>query len=345
MKVTQKEIAERLGVSQSLVSRALSGKDNTIGASEETMKRIRGLAEELDYVHNVAARTLRGGPSHTLGVAVLDFEDPYFGRVLANVHHLASEAGFSLVVTGSERRGIPRAGLQQLLRHEIDGLLVVGSQPHDDWTHPFVATSLPIVQIGHGQRAKGMRRVAVHDEIGADGLLAHLYESGHRTVGFIATDTWGHQRRLRVFERQAKKHGMDVQPEWIAVHEGLHAEAGVKAMKALLQAAGGNRPTAIMAIDDELAQGALRALADEGISVPGDVSLTGFDDILAAALMVPALTTVRQPVEELARRALDLVTNVDHFWSAHQDTILIPPAVCIRESTSVAAGPAAGPLS
>ncbi|MBT7065817.1 MAG: LacI family DNA-binding transcriptional regulator [Verrucomicrobia bacterium] len=336
MHTTQKDIAEYLGVSQSLVSRALSGKGGMIGASDETMVKIRKAADQMGYVHNVAARALRGGPSQTIGVIVFDFVDPFFGRILSVMQHLGVEANYSLVLTGSEHHGMPDNGVRQLMKHRIDGLIIVGSLPLDTWTNPLANSNTPIVQVGHGERTKGMRRVAVYEEIGAEGLLVRLKAEGHTTVGFIATSTWGHQRRLRVFKRCARQQGMQVKPEWIATHEGCHAEAGAKATRALLKTARDDLPTAIMAIDDELAQGALRALTDAGLSVPGDISLTGFDDIPAARVMVPSLTTVHQPIEQITRKAFTLVTDPVRFHEAQPDTILIPPTVCERESTGPA---------
>jgi DNA-binding LacI/PurR family transcriptional regulator len=251
---------------------------------------------------------------------------------LAILDDLASHAGYSLVVAGSGQHGVPRAGLQQLLQHGIDGLLVLGSQPHGDWTTPFVSANVPIVQIGHGKRTKGMRRVAINEEVGAVALAKHLLGLGHRDFGFLAGVTWGQQRRLRYYRHCARDCGVALNPEWDSLCEGLHGPAGSSAMHDLLRQAGRRRPTAVMCVSDELAIGAIRALRDAGVRIPEDMSVTGCGDMPISPLLVPSLTTVHYPIESLARMAFDLVTDRDKFWKAEQDTILVDPEPRIRES-------------
>jgi LacI family transcriptional regulator len=156
---------------------------------------------------------------------------------------------------------------------------------------------------------------------------------GHSRIGFVGADTAIHQRRYRLFRKHAEAQGVESKPIWNGRSSTHVNRAGHRAMQRLLERAGSDLPTAVVGSNDTIAAGACRALKESGLEVPGDVSVTGFDDIPLAQLVVPALTTVKQPVLELARRAIELVAGSAEERAAAPNADLLPPELIAREST------------
>jgi LacI family transcriptional regulator len=329
--VTQKTIAKKLGVSPSLVSRALCGTAGSIGASEKTVLRIRTEAKRLNYAPNAAALTLRGSKSMTIGVVIKNFDDPFFGSMTRELQRLSHERGYSLLLTGfdSERNNI---GTSTLLRYHLDALIICGSDTCGPWIKPFLKKNLPIVQIGSGETYPGISRVEMDEECGVVLLLDYLRSLGHKDIGFIGENTNPHKRRKQIFSVIMKQMKLKARPALtLSVPAGKNS--GIKAMKTLLEKAGISRPSAVLAADDSMAQCGLRAIHDFGLAVPGDISLTGIDDIPSASLMIPALTTIKAPIGMMVRAAFELV--IDKAAVGGKVAVLkFKPEIAIRESCS-----------
>lgn len=137
MAVSQKQIAERLGVSIALVSRVLSGKAREVGIADATVERVMKVAEEMGYVPSAAALTLKGKASRTIGVVVYDFRDPFFGAIIEQLQAQAHEQDYSLVLAGFKGRHPESSDLAPLHKHAIDGLVVIGSADRSEWLAGF----------------------------------------------------------------------------------------------------------------------------------------------------------------------------------------------------------------
>ena len=227
--VTQKDIARQLGISVALVSRALSGKAAEIGASPATVQRIFEMAESMGYVPNVNARVLKGAATRTLGVVVYDFEDPFLGVLVGELQRRAREQDFSLVLSGFQRRQVAHQDLRGLLKHRIDGLIIVGSGFESKWLSPFISKHTPIACIGTGPAVAGIHSVS-HDELGGLRLLVgHLAELGHRRLGFIHSASDNLRNRHDCFLKAAAEQGCEVKPHWICRSDSYVADAGCEA--------------------------------------------------------------------------------------------------------------------
>ena len=327
MNITQKDIARRLGISPSLVSRALRGTASDIGAAEETVERIRREAQRLGYRSSAAALTLRGEPTQTLGIVVKDFEDPYFGLLVGELQRVASATGFSLVLTGCVAC---RLDAGSLTKYRIDGLIIIGSEFEPQGLEPFFAAKMPVVQIGSGRTVPGLARVCMQQAVGLGELLDYLGSLGHREVGYLGDGSPANARRKTVLQQEMRRRGMTVRGKWFvhAAHAG--PEAGAEAVARLLADGVDALPTAVVAADDVLAQSAMRALFERGCRVPHDVSLAGVDDIPSARMMIPALTTVRQPMADMVQQAFALVTQGGPALSGRMVDVV--PDLVVRES-------------
>jgi LacI family transcriptional regulator len=195
MMITQKEIASQLGVSPSLVSRVLTGTASDIGVSGVTIQRIREVAARLNYRPSAAALTLRGRPTKTLGVIVRDFEDPFFGHMIGELHRLGWTNEYSLVLTGCSISDDRQVDLAPLLKYHLDGLIVMGSDFEPGGLEAFQDKQVPMVRIGTGRHREGALNIAMDQESGLDQIIVYLQRLGHRDIGYIGNDTAAHIRR------------------------------------------------------------------------------------------------------------------------------------------------------
>jgi LacI family transcriptional regulator len=331
MRITQKDIARRLGVSSSLVSRALTGTAGGIGARPDTVRRIQRKAHALGYVPSAAARRLRGKGQPVIGLVAADLEDPFFGPAVAEVIRQCHRAGFALTLTGFERRepGIP--DVQILLEHGPDALLVLGSDSLE-WVKPFVARRMTVVRIGTGPSWPGVTDVTVDEGMGMDLVIRHLIDLGHRNMAFVGAKLDVHQRRLRLARENLRRRKLSLPPARAVLAGPDVLEAGLLGVEKLARSCDDQWPTAIICSSDAVALGALRGVAGLGMRVPEHVSITGFDDLALARLSSPPLTSVRQPLPAMVRDALRLVQE----GRAAKPPAPHPPKLIVRGSTSFA---------
>ncbi len=319
MAVNQKQIAERLGVSIAVVSRSLSGTARAIGICEETIERVKETAREMGYVPNVAAQTLKGKSSNTIGVVVYDFLDPFFGTMLEYLQRVAHEEGYSLVLVGFQGRHPDDSDLTPLRKHLIDGLIVLGSTSGSNWLDDF--QHLPVARVGHGAAGEESVCVTIDEEDAAAQVLEHLKSIGYSRALFIGSTLYVRQLRYKAFEKAAAQRGIQIDN---MANDKDGFIAGLRSVEKLLNE--GHEPVALVCATDMIAMGALHALHDAGAQWP----VTGFDDIPAAAQFMPSITTIRQPVEEISRKAVSAIAN-----AGSPSIILLPGELVVRESTRV----------
>lgn len=303
--ITQKTIAEKLGISPSLVSRALSGTAASIGAAEETVRKIREVAAELGYVPNPAALTLRGVTAKVIGVLIKDFNDPFLGRMTDAIQERARRNGCSLNLSGFDSiRGVPHDSAS-LLRYRLDALIICGSDICSDWVNDFTSREIPVAQVGIDDDYPGVIRVEVDELAGIHMLVEYVLQLGHRSIGFIGGSSGPHMRRRRMFEKVLRQKDIELKAASVPIGGNI----GIRAMNRLLQETRRCRPTAVLAADDFTAMEGLRVLYEHGLSVPRDISITGFDNIPTSELMIPALTTIKVPVRRMVAAAFDLIAG------------------------------------
>ncbi len=301
MAVSQKQIAERLGVSVALVSRVLSGKAAEIGIVPDTIDRVVKAAGEMGYVPSAAALSLKGKSTRTIGVAVYDFNDPFFGALIKQIQTQAHEHNYSLVLAGFLRRVPDEQDLQALHKHSLDGLIVLGSDTEARWLHDF--RQLPVARIGHGSDAENSVRITVDEEDAARQLVEHLAARGRKRLIYLSGSLPAHRLRQTAIENTALAAGMELAA--VASNQKDPFVVGLRAARQLLEKA--LDADALVCATDQIAMGALHALADAGVDVPGQLAVTGFDDIPFASQFIPPLTTFRQPLAEMVRLAFQSI--------------------------------------
>jgi LacI family transcriptional regulator len=301
------DVAQRSGVSVATVSRHLNGRIQLPGP---TVDRIQRAIEELAYHPNPHARSLSRGRSDTIGLVIPDIGNAYFARLAAAVERTADLHGLALVLCATlNQRAREREYLRRLASNHIDGLLFATNSPDDgSLVEPISRASRRVVILDEDVPDARGPKIFSDNEQG--GYLAgrHLVEAGHRRIAFFA----GPERMMSTRERLAgcrraiAAHAPDAQI--VTTFYGAYSvEDGRRSAERLL--AGDEGVTALLVSSDEIAIGALEVFARERVRVPERFSIIGFDDVAPFHLFNPPLTCIRQPVEEMGRRAVELLVS------------------------------------
>jgi LacI family transcriptional regulator len=327
-RVTIIDVALAAGVSKSTVSRIL---DERLPRSDnDTARRVRKIAEDMGYVRDVSAASLRRGSTQTIGVIVPRLTDTVMAMLYEALAKACSRNGrFAIVATTDDQPNADRLAAESLLKRGVDGLILSTAREGDDFADNLVERGIPFVL---ALRTDGRNLSAIGDDrLGGYLATRHLLDLGHRKIGVIAGPSYASsaRRRLEGYRQAFDEAGLAVHPDWI-VPSTFGIDAGAEAAETLMRLK--DRPSAIFAVNDNTAIGALSSLSRLGLSVPADVSVVGYNDIPIVSHLPTSLTTVRVPFEQIASNALDLLT---HGAASAEDRIrLSAPTLIPRKSTS-----------
>jgi len=315
VKATLAEVARRANVSPATASRVIS--NSSYGVKEDLRSRVLEAARELGYVPNAHAQALVRGSTSTVGVVVGDVADPYFTEIVRGIQEVAVRTGRLVTVCNTYRDPERELAYVRLLHAQrVNSIILAGSGLDDrEYSRKMAAQLDAFAESGGRVALIGRHHVAgdgvVADNVGgARALAEHLIGLGHRRFGVISgppslTTT---RDRLEGFRGALIGAGVELAREMV-VHEDFSREGGVRATRELLRRDPGT--TALFAMNDMMALGALAALRDGGVSVPNEVSVVGFDDVPIARDVTPALSTVRVPLVEMGSRAMEMALEAD----------------------------------
>lgn len=303
--VTIREVAKECGLSVSAVSQVLNGKE--IGIPQKTKEKVRAAAEKLRYCPNSAARSLVTSRSDTVGVLVPDISNAFFGEAFKEIQRRMGEEGFDvLLCSGDGTAEQDERFLRLFAARGADGLIVAPAAEtlEEKNVQMFAAqleeSKIPYVFLDR-YPVRPCARVSADHRAGGYAAAQCLLKNGHTKIGCIAGPAAlvGARLRLEGFCDALAEAG--IKP--LAINAPFTAEGGERAAKALF----GRGLTALFASDDLQAYGAMRAAAETGVRIPEDVSLVGYDDLQFSALANPPLTTISQPVKDMANAASELL--------------------------------------
>jgi DNA-binding LacI/PurR family transcriptional regulator len=328
--VTLKAVADHVGFTPGTVSAVLNNSAASRSFPQRTKDRILAAARELNYRPNFFARTLRVKRTFTIGVITEEIGDAYGSMVISGIEKFLRQHGFFfLTVAHRHDPKLLESYSQLLLERGVEGFITVD-------TSVTQVPPLPTVAVAGHKRLKGVTNIVLDHRTAALMALKHLKELGHKEIAFMKgpASSSDSEDRWKSIVQVCRLLNIHVKPELTLKVEGDTAspELGYPYAKRLLSR--GAPFTALFAYNDNLAIGAIRAILEAGLRVPEDISVVGFDDILSAAYCVPALTTVRQPLEKMgeiaARTLLDRIEN----RNAYVPEIAIEPEFVVRKSTS-----------
>jgi LacI family transcriptional regulator len=331
MSGTVREVARRAGVSPMTVSRVINGGR---GVRPETRLRVEKVIASLGYVPNGLARGLTSRKTMVLGVIVPDVGNPFFAPVVRGAESIARRAGYGVILCNSES-SLAYEGeyIADMLRQRVDGLLIVpvgdDSRAHllrlERHGTPYVLIDRSVAGIEadlvHGDNPGGARRA-----------VEHLISLGHRRIAMIAESpsvSTSRERRRGYHEALAAA-GIEPSPE-LFIETRVDLQGGYRAMHTLLDLQ--PRPTALFAVNNLVAVGAVKAIRERGLRVPEDVALVAFDDIEHVAILAPFLTVMPQPAETFGTVAAQLLLDrVMDRVPQQRRVVILPSELIVRES-------------
>src|SRR3954451_16350194 len=304
MPVSIKDIARLAGVSHSTVSRALH-KSPLIPPA--TAQRIQQIAQEQGYTASAIARSLVTRRTQAIGVVVTSIADPFNGDVVDGIEEVANQRGYSVILATSQADPDRElAVVRSCQERRVDGILVASSRVGALYVPILSELEVPIVLINNQHGDDFAYSIRIDNVHGMRLATGHLLELGHSRIAYVG-DRFG----LHSDEERFAGYCEALQARQIPLDEALivrgngKADGGAAALDRLLE--GQSRPTAIACYNDMTALGLMRRAQELRISVPGELSVTGFDDIPFAALTGPPLTTVKQPRRDMGRQAMELL--------------------------------------
>ncbi|MFW3459826.1 LacI family DNA-binding transcriptional regulator [Streptomyces microflavus] len=331
---TLEEVAARAGVGRGTASRVINGSPRV---SEATREAVQAAVAELGYVPNRAARALAGNRTDAIALVVPEpetrfFAEPYFSAIVRGVGAALADTEMQLLLTlaGNDRER--RRLAQYLTAHRVDGVLLVAVHADDPLPELLEQLGMPCVISGARHANEPLASVDSDNFDGARAAVEHLITRGRRSVATITgrLEVYGAQRRLDGYRAALAAAGLPPDERLIAPAD-FTEEGGARAMRELLA----RRPhlDAVFAASDVMAAGARQVLREADRRIPDDVALIGFGDSVVARHMHPALTSVRQPIEEMGRRMAQLLLEEIAGRTGERPTVVLPTELVVRDSS------------
>lgn len=326
------DVARHLSLSRTTVSVVLSNSPAAKTIPEATRARILQAAEDLNYTPHLPARFLRNNRTMSVGVMTIDVSDGYFTSLMSSVEACLVEHGyFYFTVSHFSDDKLLQNYTRMFEERCVEGILLLNT--------PVPNTRLPLVSIAGHHVRNGPPTVMLDHEHAARIALDHLVQLGHRRIAYIVGQPWSLDSKDRwdAIQAAARHHSLVTDPELVITLDstGWSADIGYGPMRELLTRR--RDFTAVFAFNDTAAMGVIRALTDEGLRVPADVSVLGFDDIANARFFIPRLSTIRQPLDTMGRAAVErLLKDISAPGKRGAATIRVRPELVVRESTGPA---------
>jgi LacI family transcriptional regulator len=326
------EVAKRAGVSTATVSRVLN-KAQVVRKS--TRLRVMKAVSDLNYHPNLHARSLAKGASRTIGMIASNLQNPFFFDVFRALETDAHAHGYEVVVanTDYDPEHLVRT-VRLMIGRRVAGLAVIVSEMNPDLIVELAASKLQVVFYDVGTAGRTMSNIRVNYRRGIERVVEYLHNLNHRRLAFV-----GHHATLgpisereKAFVKTVSRYSPGTEWRTIATQDAL--EGGQQAARELLSS--GFRPTAIICVNDIMAVGVLREVREQGLSVPQDISVTGFDNVKLSEFSYPPLTTVHIPRDRIGHLAFGMLVPESARGNLPGREVVIEPELVLRDSTGPA---------
>jgi LacI family transcriptional regulator len=334
MPVRMKDIARELGVSVVTVSKVVR---NHSDISEETRERVLRRIKELNYRPNLAARALVTGRTHTVGLIVPDLVHPFFAEVAKGLSRVLRKKGYSVVISSSEEDAeLEQQEIDQLVARRVDALFLALGQTSPGAVQRVVEQQIPYVLLDRTLAGLDANFVGVDDREAGRLAVEHLADQGCRRIAHIrGSEVSTAIGRLEGYRRALAARGIDAPPAYVV--RGTHGDdaadlSGYESMRRLLRAS--PRPDAVFCYNDPMAMGAMKAILEAGLEVPGDIAVVGCGNVTYAGLLRIPLTSIDQSSAAIGERAARLALSlIESKTPPKPKSILLTPTLVVRESS------------
>jgi LacI family transcriptional regulator len=327
--ITIFDVAEKAGVSHSTVSRVLNNKTNVNAGTRE---RVLRAMEQLGYVGNVHARSLAGGASHVIGLLVDHLNTGYTDELIRGIDGALEAHDYNLMLYTTHRQKTREvAYVTKMTQGFADGLILIVPRNEKAYLETLQQRRFPYVLIDYQGYNRHVPSIITTNKKGGYDATAYLLETGHRRIGFITGEmAYGcAPERLAGYRAALEEHHLVFDPALVSEGNFLQPQGYLCAQQLLTLP---QPPTALVVSNDVMAFGAMEAARDLGLRIPVDLSIIGFDDIPQAAHMHPPLSTVRQPLEEMGRSAVNLLFKYIAQPLAEIERVELSTRLVLRES-------------
>ncbi len=328
-----RDIAKIAGVSSATVSRVIN---NSNLVRPATAERVRRVIQELKFVPNGSATTLKYGKSSSYGLIIPDITNPFFPEFIRSFESiLVTKNQDMLMATTDLHASRMQQTIHRMLVRQVDGVALLASEIETEPIETLIHNRVPLVTMDRRLVGRGLSDVSINYASGMNEAVAHLRELRHQKIGYIGGSAGRtiSDHRLHAFAKAVERVGLKVDPRFVRVGN-YRISGGESAMAELL--ALNDRPTAIVTANDLTAIGALRVIHREGLSVPEDFSIVGFDDIELSDIVYPPLTTLRLPRHELAETFVSALESSARDPHAVGKQFTVKTSLVVRKSTGPA---------
>lgn len=327
--VTIKDVAREAGVAISTVSNVLNKVDVV---TDSTKKKVLDAVEKLGYVPNMSAKSLKNSKSHTIGLFLRSIQGDYYKLLMQAIHWECKMRNYLLniyvsnVNTSEEVYGM-------IISSCVEGAIVLNESLKPEHLERLEEAGLPIVFFDRSYSSQNISSITIDDRAGTKQAMEHLIQTGHKRIGFIqGADSRDNTLRFETYEKVMEQHHLPIDRKLIGYGEFGKEDAYKETLRILAEA--DSLPDALFCANDDMAFGSIAALQESGISVPGQVSVVGYDDSVMAQYSKPPLTTVHSPIEELGKRGIiELFRLLSKTDSEIGKIEVLHPTLMIRESS------------
>lgn len=326
--VTIKDVAKEAGVAISTVSNVINNVGNV---SEETKKKVLAVVENMNYVPNFNARSLKANKKNTIGLFLSSIQGDYYRVLMQAIHLQCKLAGFMLnIYVSNENTSEEIYGM--IVSSGVEGSIIMNESLESEHIKRIERTGMPMVFLEREYCSEKISSVVINNYMGTESAIEYLISQGHRRIAYIhGVESMDDRERFRAYRDVMARHGLAVEEELLFCGYFEEILAYEEVRKFLRR--GGQVPDAFFCANDEMAGGCMRALIEFGIPVPEQVSVAGFDNINLAPYFVPALTTVQSPVEEQGTKgALELFRLMRGEGEPEGKSFKLATSMVVRDS-------------
>ena len=327
---TMKDIARLAQVSTSTVSHVING---SRFVSDEIREKVMRIVAELNYTPSAVARSLKVRETKTIGLLVTATNNPFFAEVMAGVEQYCQQHQYNLIIatTGGDAKRLQQ-NLQTLIHKQVDGVLLMCGDSRFQ-ADMELKVPLPLVVMDWWFTELNADKILENSERGGYLATKSMVDAGHQKIGIITGNLRKSvaKNRLQGYKKALSEANIVLNPDWI-VESHFDFEGGIVGAQKLLSLS--DRPTAIFCCSDTIAIGAYQAIQNQGLRIPQDISIMGYDDIELARYLFPSLSTISQPKAELGKLAVETLLQRIQEPNENYRTLVLEPTCILRESIS-----------
>jgi LacI family transcriptional regulator len=331
MPLTLTDVAQMSGVSRSTVSRVINGDPKV---NDQTRQRVQEIIERINFQPNLAARGLAVGRTRVLGLVIpnavgIIFSDPFFPLLIQGVSTACNARNYSVMLWLAEPEYERRTISQILYSGLADGFIIASMLTEDPLIARLLESKRPFTTVGRHPTNDKVNYIDVDNRNGAAQAVSYILRSGRRRVATITgpLNMIAGLDRYLGYQEALRDRGIPFNPDLVAEGD-FSDQGGYLAMRCLLP----QRPDAVFVASDAMALAAMRAIKEAGLHIPEDIAVVGFDDIPAAALSNPPLTTVRQPIQRTGGLAAETLIDLIEHPDSQPHRVVLPTELVIRSS-------------